>query len=66
MLYRLAFNITTDGYLRITAVAKELPPASAVHLNGEVFAAVVNLAKIAPFQTSLIRSGEKSEESPDS
>jgi hypothetical protein len=51
MLYRLAFNITDDGYLRVTAAAKDLPLVSAIHLNDEVFAAAIKLAKMAPFQT---------------
>jgi hypothetical protein len=51
MLYRLTFNLTSDGYLRIAASAKEPPSLSAVHLNERVLAEVVRTAQIAPFQT---------------
>jgi hypothetical protein len=51
MLYRLAFNIMGDGYLRVTGVAKGLPVVSAIHLNDKVFAVAVRAAQLAPFQT---------------
>jgi hypothetical protein len=35
-MYRLAFSRTTDGYLKITAVAKDAPTLIAVHLNPEI------------------------------
>jgi hypothetical protein len=51
MLYRLAFNITSDGYLHVTAAAKGSPTVSAIHLNDQVFAVAVKTAQTAPFQT---------------
>jgi hypothetical protein len=51
MLYRLAFRITSDGYLRVTGVAKDSPAISAIHLNDKLFAAAVKAAQMAPFQT---------------
>ena len=51
MLYRLAFRITSDGYLRVTGVAKDSPEISAIHLNDKVFVAAVKAAQMAPFQT---------------
>jgi hypothetical protein len=51
MLYRIAFNITGDGYLRVTGVASGTPALSAIHLNDQVFAAAVKKAQMAPFQT---------------
>jgi hypothetical protein len=51
MLYRLTFNITRDGYLRVAGSAKGTPLVSAIHLNEEVLAVAVKTAQIAPFQT---------------
>ena len=51
MLYRLTFNLSTDGYLRIVGIAKDLPVVSAIHLTDKVLAEVVRTAQIAPFQT---------------
>ena len=51
MLYRLTFNLTGDGYLRIVGIAKDLPVVSAIHLNDKVLAEAVRAAQIAPFQT---------------
>ena len=51
MVYRLVFNLTSDGYLRVTGAAKDLPVVSAIHLNDEVFGASVRAADMAPFQT---------------
>ena len=51
MLYRLTFNLTTDGYLRIVGIAKGLPVVSAIHLTDKGLAEVVRTAQIAPFQT---------------
>lgn len=51
MLYRLAFGITSDGYLRVTASAKGQPNLSTVHLNDKVFAVAAQTAQLAPFQT---------------
>ena len=52
MIYRLTFQVTSDGYLRVTGVAKGLPfLVSAIHLNNDVLAKVVRTAQMAPFQT---------------
>jgi hypothetical protein len=51
MVYRLVFDLTSDGYLRVTGAAKDLPEVSAIYLNDEVFGASVRAAQIAPFQT---------------
>lgn len=51
MLYRLAIGTTRDGYLQVTAHAKDAPDISAIHLNVEVFAGAVIISKIAPSQT---------------
>jgi hypothetical protein len=51
MLYRLAFGITSEGYLRIVGTAAGSPAISAIHLNDSVFAAVVKGAGLAPFRT---------------
>ena len=51
MLYRLTFNLTTDGYLRVNGFAKDLPAVSAIHLDDKVLAAAVKSAQLAPFQT---------------
>ena len=51
MLYRLTFNLTSDGYLRVSGFAKDLPVVSAIHLNDKVLAEVVRAAQMAPFQT---------------
>ena len=51
MIYRLTFQVTSDGYLRVTGVAKGLPLVSALHLNDDVLAEVIRRAQIAPFQT---------------
>jgi hypothetical protein len=51
MLYRLVFNITSDGYLRVTGVAKDLPALSAIYLNDRVFGVAVRTAQLGSFQT---------------
>lgn len=51
MFYRLTFDITTDGHLRITGEAEDRAVFTAIHLNDKVFATVVRAADIAPFQT---------------
>jgi hypothetical protein len=51
MIYRLAFGITSDGYLRVTASAKGQPEISTIQLNDKVFAALVKASDLAPFQT---------------
>jgi hypothetical protein len=51
MLYRLAFQVTDDGYLRVTGGARDSPVLSALHLNDKVFGAAVRAAQMAPFQT---------------
>ena len=51
MLYRLAFGITNEGYLRIVGSAEGSPTVSAIHLNDHVFTAVVKDAGLAPFRT---------------
>jgi hypothetical protein len=50
MVYRLVFNLTSDGYLRVTGATKDLPEVSAIYLNDEVFGSSVRAAQIAPFQ----------------
>ena len=51
MLYRLAFQMTGDGYLRVTGVARDSSVISALHLNDKIFGAAVRAAQMAPFQT---------------
>ena len=51
MLYRLAFGITGDGYLRVVGSAEGSPEVSAIHLNDSTFAAIVKAAGLAPFRT---------------
>jgi hypothetical protein len=51
VIYRLAFGITGDGYLRVTGSAKGALDAAALYLNDQVFAATVKTAGMAPFQT---------------
>ena len=41
MLYRLAFQMTGDGYLRVTGVAPDASAVSALHLNDKVFGVAV-------------------------
>jgi hypothetical protein len=50
MQYRLTFNITGDGYLRVAAAALGQPVISAIHLNDEVLAAAIRDSGMAPFQ----------------
>ena len=50
MLYRLAFQMTGDGYLRVTGVARDSSVLSTLHLNDKVFGAAVRAAQMAPFQ----------------
>jgi len=52
MVYRLVFDLTSDGYLRVTGAAKDLPEVSAIYLNDEVFGASVRAAQIAPFSNA--------------
>jgi hypothetical protein len=66
MFYRLAFNITHDGYLKVMASAKGFPGCSAVHLNDSVFAAVVNAAGFGPLQSlRLIEAAREARIYPD-
>ena len=51
MLYRLTFDFTIDGHLRVTGVAEGRSVVSAIHLNDKAFGAAVKAAEIAPFQT---------------
>jgi hypothetical protein len=51
MLYRLAFQMTGDGYLRVTGVARDSSVLSALHLTDKIFGAAVRAAQMAPFQT---------------
>lgn len=51
MLYRLAFGITDDGYLRVTASATGTHELSTIYLNDDVFASAIQAARITPFQT---------------
>ena len=51
MHYRLAFGITDDAYLRVTAAAPGQPVVSAIHLNDEVLAVAVRKAEMGPLQT---------------
>lgn len=50
MLYRLTFDFTIDGHLRVTGVTEGLAMVSATHLNDKAFATAVKSADIAPFQ----------------
>jgi hypothetical protein len=50
MLYRLAFSVTTDGYLRVTGCAKGTPRLSAIH-HSDAFTALVSVAGLAQFLT---------------
>jgi hypothetical protein len=52
MHYRLAFNITHDGYVRVTAAAAQgQPVVSAIHLNDQVLSVAIRAAGMAPLQT---------------
>ena len=51
MVYRLAFGITSDGYLRLTGTTSGLPQVSALYLDDLAYAATVKAAGLAPFQT---------------
>jgi hypothetical protein len=51
MLYRLTFGITREGYLRVVAFSEGSQAASAIHLNDNLFTAVVKAAGLAPFRT---------------
>jgi hypothetical protein len=51
MLYRLTFDFTIDGHLRVTGIAEGRAVVSAIHLNDKAFAAAVKTADMAPFQT---------------
>jgi hypothetical protein len=50
MLYRLTFNITDDGYLRVTAAAPGQAVISAIHLSGAVLSIAIGDAGISPLQ----------------
>jgi hypothetical protein len=66
MLYRLAFNITHDGYLKVMASAKGLPIASTVHLNDAVFATAVHAAGFGPLQSlRLLEAAREARMNPD-
>jgi hypothetical protein len=51
MLYRLTFGITREGYLRVVGSSGGSPAVSAIHLNDNVFTALVKAAGLAPLQT---------------
>jgi hypothetical protein len=51
MLYRLAFQITEDGYLRVRGVARNSSAVSALHLNEKVSAQRYEPPKWHPSQT---------------
>jgi hypothetical protein len=51
MLYRLAFSVTVDGYLRVTGCAKGTPRLSAIHRSDKAFTALVSVAGLAQFLT---------------
>jgi hypothetical protein len=66
MLYRLAFGITNEGYLRIVGSAEGSPTVSAIHLNDHVFTAVVKDAGLAPFRTyRLLEAAREARVHPD-
>jgi hypothetical protein len=47
----MAFGITSDGYLRVTASAKGRSEISTIHLNVDVFAVIVESAGLTALQT---------------
>jgi len=51
MLYRLTFGITHERYLRVVGSSEGSPAVSSIHLNDNVFTAVVKAAGLAPFLT---------------
>ena len=63
MLYRLTFDFTIDGHLRVTGVTEGLAMVSATHLNDKAFATAVKSADIAPSDASATGSHETGEES---
>jgi hypothetical protein len=64
MLYRLTFDFTIDGHLRVTGIAEGRAVVSAIHLNDKAFAAAVKTADMAPFQAAtVIGSRERGKES---
>jgi hypothetical protein len=67
MLYRLAFGITIDGYLRVSASAKAAPCLlSTVHLNDEVFAGAVRAAGIGALATyRIVEAAREARRNPD-
>ena len=51
MLYRLAFQVTADGYLRVTGVARDSSVLSALHLNDRMLQPIaVNLEEIVQIE----------------
>jgi hypothetical protein len=46
VLYRLTFSSTVDGYLKVSAYAKNAKALTATHFNHEVFAKVLEHAAI--------------------
>jgi hypothetical protein len=51
MLYRLAFGITDEGYLRVVGTSQGSPALSAIHLNDSVFTAAIKAAELGPIRT---------------
>ena len=67
MLYRLAFGITSDGYLRVSASASSSPDIlSTIHLNDEVFASAVRAAGIGALETyRIVEAAREARSNPD-
>lgn len=66
MLYRLTFGITHEGYLRVVGFSEGSPAVSAIHLNDNLFTAVVKAAGLAPFGTyRLIEAAREARIHPD-
>lgn len=56
----MAFKITTDNYLQVTAFAKGVQNLLAVYLNANVFAITVKIAGIPePTSTELINAANE-------
>jgi hypothetical protein len=51
MLYRLAFGITDEGYLRVVGYSEGSPAVCAIHLNDSVFTAAIKAAELGPIKT---------------
>jgi hypothetical protein len=59
MLYRLAFGITDEGYLRVAGYSEGSPAVCAIHLNDSVFTAAINAAELGPIRTYRLAEAAK-------